>query len=246
MGETHALIKSLKHCLKVRNISYQDIAEYLSISESSVKRTFADESFTMGRLERICALLDMSIYDLSKMTFIESECRPRILTIEQEEALAKDEDLFVCFHLVINGFCFKDIIDSYEWSAIRVIKLLTTLDKLKLIELLPDNKIRVLTAHIIQWQKNGPVRKVYESTVREEFLKAPFLAKNALLSFETMELSPESVSIINRKIEQLLKQIDELAEADMSLPIHLKSAYGVLIAIRSWVFSVVERHKQNI
>lgn len=246
MGESHALIKSLKHCLKMRNISYLDIAEHLSISESSVKRTFSEESFTMDRLEKICALLDMSIYDLSKMTFIENECRPRVLALEQEKALANDEDLFVCFHLVINGFNYDDIVNSYEWSAIRTIKLLTTLDKHGLIELLPDNKIRVLTAHIIQWQKNGPVRKMYEGTVREEFLKAPFLEKNALLSFETMELSPASVTIINRKIEQLLKHIDELAEADMSLPINSKSAYGVLIAIRSWVFSVIEKHKQNM
>ncbi len=245
MGETHALIKSLKQCLKVRGISYVDIAQSLSISESSVKRTFADETFTMERLEKICALLDMSIYDLTKMTFVRSECRPRVLDLNQEQALAQDENLFVCFHLVINGFCYEDILKSYDWSDARTIKLLTTLDKLKLIELLPENKIKVLTANIIQWQKNGPVRKMYEGTVREEFLKAPFVGKYSLMSFETMELSHASVTIIISKIEQLLKQIDELAEVDMGLPKKLKCGHGVLLAVRPWVFSIVKKHKQS-
>ncbi len=245
MSESHALITSLKHCLKERGISYQYIAEHLSISESSVKRTFSEETFTMSRLEQICALIDMSIYDLAKMSYVRSEGRQRVLSLEQEQVLAENENLFVCFHLVINAWCYEDILNHYDWSTASTIKLLTTLDKLKLIELLPGNKIKPLTSSIIQWRKNGPVRKVYEGRVREEFLKPAFTGKKELMSFETMEFSQASITIIIGKIVQLLKQIDELAEADMSLPNKLKSGCGLLFAIRPWVFSVVKKHIQH-
>ena len=68
MNESKSLIKTLKQCLKAHGLTYKHIAEHLVLSESSVKRTFAEESFSMSRMEQICGLLDMSIYDLAKLS----------------------------------------------------------------------------------------------------------------------------------------------------------------------------------
>ncbi|CAM5199355.1 helix-turn-helix domain-containing protein [Alishewanella longhuensis] len=70
MDQTGQLITALKRCLKARGISYRQLAEQLQLSEASVKRIFAQQSFTLSRLEQICNVLDTNLYELAKMSAI--------------------------------------------------------------------------------------------------------------------------------------------------------------------------------
>lgn len=241
MSESKSLVKALKQCLKAQDMTYSDVAKHLSLSESSVKRTFAEESFSVSRLELICGLLDMSIYDLARLTRSDVEETRNVLTTEQEQALAKDEKLFIGFHLVINGWSLEEIIENFDWTMPEAIKMLTSLDKLDLIELLPENRVKLLTSNVILWKKNGPVRKRYERQIREEFLQARFSEKNAMMTFETVELSEASTSLISRKMRQLIREINELADLDSTVPMQQKESWGMVVAMRPWVFSLARK-----
>lgn len=124
MNESKSLVKTLKQCLKAHGLTYRDIAQHLALSESSVKRTFAEESFSMRRLEQICGLLNMSIYDLTKLNRSADDKASNVLTIEQEQALADDERLFIGFHLVINGRSLEEILKFYDWGEPRLSRCL--------------------------------------------------------------------------------------------------------------------------
>lgn len=50
MSQTHALIQALKKQLRAQGKTYADVADLLELSEASVKRLFATESFTLQRL----------------------------------------------------------------------------------------------------------------------------------------------------------------------------------------------------
>ena len=54
MNETKKMLETLKRCLRARGVTYRSLGRSLGLSESSVKRLFADESFTLARLERVC------------------------------------------------------------------------------------------------------------------------------------------------------------------------------------------------
>lgn len=239
LNQTSHLVTALKKCLRAKGINYRDVAAELDISESSVKRIFAEETFTLKRLEEVCAIADVSIYDLAKMGRMHNEDEIKVLSLNQERALADDPMLFTCFYLLLNGWTAQRIETEYELTTPATIKLLTTLDKLKLIELLPGNRVRQLTARTINWRKGGPVRKKYEQQVMAEFMNASFELPNSLLRFETTELSTATFGIISKKIDALIREMEDLAEADTLLPAAERTHTGLMIAFRPWTFSLM-------
>ena len=62
--ESKLLITALKRCLKLRGVTYKDLALSINLSESSVKRLFASNNLSLQRFEQVCEVVGMSIFDL--------------------------------------------------------------------------------------------------------------------------------------------------------------------------------------
>src|SRR5687768_3334831 len=103
VNETKLLLETLKRCLRARGVTYHRLGRALGLSESSVKRLFSDESFTVARLERVCGALDMTVADLVRMAAGTREAQTFSLTLEQERTLASDASLLALFYLLLNG-----------------------------------------------------------------------------------------------------------------------------------------------
>lgn len=241
MNQTRHLLSALKKCLRAKGISYRDVAAMLEISESSVKRIFAEETFTLKRLEEVCNIAGVSIYELARMTKMNAQDEIKVLSLAQERSLADDPLLFTCFYLLLNNWSHTQIAMEYNLMEPGITKILTTLDKLKLIELLPGNKVRLLTARTITWRKGGPVRKKYQQQVIAELLNSTFDGPDKLLRFESGELSAATMNIIAKKIDALIREMEELAEADTLLPADERVNTGLLIAFRPWTFSLLSQ-----
>ena len=67
MAQTREIITTLKKALKAAGKTYADVAVELGLSEASVKRLFAQQSFSLERLDRLCHMLDMEISDLVQL-----------------------------------------------------------------------------------------------------------------------------------------------------------------------------------
>jgi DNA-binding Xre family transcriptional regulator len=239
MSQTTQLIAALKRCLRMRGMTYRDLAAGLGISEASVKRTFAEETFTLSRLEQVCRQLDMSVYELARLAGSRSDDLPRSLSEPQEAALAETPALLSYFYLLLNGWTPARICARYGIDERQSLRLLLKLDLLKLIELLPRNRVRLRTARNIQWRRDGPVRRQYEKQVMAEFTRYGFVDEDSLLSLETGELSAASCKVLLRRLQQLVGEFNELAELDLSAPAEEKRGMGLLLALRPWVFSIV-------
>ncbi|CAM5188883.1 helix-turn-helix domain-containing protein [Alishewanella longhuensis] len=239
MDQTGQLITALKRCLKARGISYRQLAEQLQLSEASVKRIFAQQSFTLSRLEQICNVLDTNLYELAKMSAIAKSSLPRQLSHVQEQALADDPTLLTYLYLLLNGWQTADINSNYQLDELKATRLLAALDRLKLIELQPHNKVRLLVARDIQWQQHGPVRRRYEQQVKMMFIDNSFSGPEHILRLDTAELSSASISILQRRLSQLSEQFAELAELDLATGHADKKGVGLMVALRPWVFDMV-------
>lgn len=240
--ESKLLVSALKRCLKMKGVTYKDLAKLMNLSESSVKRLFASNNLSLRRFEQVCEILGLSIFDLGKLAREESgDEDPHSLSVEQEHALAENQDLLIGFHLILNGWDFDQIKKAFNWSEPQVIKIFTTLDKLKLIALQPENKVKLLTANNIRWRKDGAIRKRHAKLAFNEFLNDGFNNEDQFLDFEILELSPASSSILKRKLQLLLKEINDLAAMDYLLKQggqSEKKSTGIMLAIRPWVFSL--------
>lgn len=236
MSQTRDLLNSLKRCLRAQGLTYKDVAEALDISEPSVKRIFSEQTFSLQRLEDVCRFLDISIYDLARMTRIGTEDEITQLTMQQERGLAKDALVLTYFYLLLTGRTPAKIAREFGLDELQQATMLARLSKLKLVELLPKNNARLLTGRRIDWRHEGPIRKLYQKQVQQAFMDSGFRGSDEVFRFDTGELSVASVSVITKKFEKLSQEFDEFAELDISTSVTNKKAYGLMVSFRPWTF----------
>jgi DNA-binding Xre family transcriptional regulator len=241
MSESAQIIAVLKRSLKARGATYRDLAASVGLSEASIKRIFAEGTFSLARLEQICSALGLSIVELARMAAQQSRNGGQQLTMEQEGVLASDSRLFACFHLLLNGHEPAAILAELDLSERELRRLLVKLDAARLIELQPKLRVRLRTSNVVAWRSNGPVRRLYEQRVKSEFLQPDFDGRHETLSFSSAELSDASAKILIRKVELLARDFAELAALDAGLPSEEKKrSMGLLLALRPWVFSIYD------
>src|SRR3546814_20125699 len=64
MAERDQLLRALKQVLKLRGMRYSALARGLGVSEPTVKRLLSTGRIDLARLERICGLLDIHLFEL--------------------------------------------------------------------------------------------------------------------------------------------------------------------------------------
>ncbi len=236
MSQTQNLLQSLKKCLRARGLTYRDVAVALEISEPSVKRIFSEQTFSLQRLEDVCRFLDLSFYDLARMTRHDGEEEITQLTLQQERGLANDPLVLTYFYLLLTGRTPAKISKEFGLDAQQQTSMLVRLSKLKLVELLSNNNGRLLTGRRIDWRRDGPIRKLYQRQVQSAFMESKFDGGDEMFRFDTGELSAASVSVLTKKFEKLSQEFDEFAELDISTPAAKKKAYGLMLGFRPWTF----------
>lgn len=239
MPQTHALIASLKKCLKAQDLTYRDVAEKLELSEASVKRLFAEENFSLERLEQICGLLGMEIADLVKQMEADQQ-RIHELSEEQERELAADAGLLLVAFLAVNGWSFTEILQRHKLTEAELIRHLARLDRIHLIELLPQNRIKLLIAPNFSWRRNGPIQQFFTKNLQEDFLKSQFNDKAANFQFLSGMLTNSSIEQLRKKSQQLAQEFHTLNWQDRSAPLTQREPYTVMLACRPWKASVFE------
>jgi transcriptional regulator with XRE-family HTH domain len=236
MSQTKDLLNALKKCLRAKGLTYRDVAGALHLSEASVKRLFSEQTFSLSRLEEVCRFLDMTIYDLTRMTRPSFSDELTQLTVEQEQGLADDPLILTYFYLMVTGRTPDMIAREFGLDAQQTNTMLVRLSRLKLVELYPTNNGRLLTSNRIHWRNDGPVRRRYRKQVEAAFLASGFSAEYESFRFEMGELTDASAKVIERKIDRFIRELDDYVELDISAPRDQKKSYGLLIAFRPWTF----------
>ncbi|MBC2715273.1 MAG: helix-turn-helix transcriptional regulator [Desulfobacteraceae bacterium] len=246
MSRTSEILDTLKKYLKAKDITYRQLADEMGLSETSIKRLFSKKTFSLKRLEEICRILDLDLFDLTVMARQKHREGENSLSIVQEQALAEDPKLMSVFYFLINGWSVETIVSEYEISADECDRLLLRLDQLALIELHPKNRVRLLVSKNVFWQKDGPLWRLYYHRILKDFMDHGFELPKDRLLFSPGVLSEASMKIILKQIDRLFKQYNELAEMDTALPLKGRYSAGLFIAFRPWVFSMLsELRKQK-
>lgn len=232
MAQTNAIIAELKQVLRECRITYADVAQKLALSEASVKRLFAEQQFSLKRLDQICELTGIEISDLIRR--LDAQQQISELTTDQEKELVADTHLLITAVSCLNRWSFADIIRTYQFSEPQLIQKLAQLDKMGLIELLPKNRIKPLISHDFAWQKSGPIQRFFESQVQQDFLQCQFDQPGELRLFITGMLTAHSNEQIQQKLKRLAQDFRHLHQEDLTLPINDRHGMSMVLAIRPW------------
>lgn len=233
MSQANLVIQAFKQLLKSQNKTYRDVAVYLDLSEASVKRMFAQEQLTLERMDKLCELLGIEISDLlQKMQHITK--RITQLTWEQEQVIVSDRKLCLVTICVINHWSLEDILSYYKLSEPECIYCLAQLDKLKLIELLPKNKIKLLISSGFHWVPNGPIQQFFQKYILHDFTGSNFQNENEEMICQFGMLTDESNILFRKKLRHLAQEFRTLSEQDAGEPLEKRVGSACVLMVRPW------------
>lgn len=240
MAQRTQLVDTLKISLKAHGKTYADVAEYLQLSETSIKRLFSERNFSLQRLDEICKMINMEISDLVQVMNENSAVHLSQLTEEQEAEIAGDIALLLVTVCVLNRWTLQEIVDYFDLSETRCIRYLAKLDRLKLIELLPKNRLKLLIAPNFKWRENGPIQQFFLEKLEADFFNSQFNKKDERLIVINGMLADSSNAVFQRKMEHLAKEFDELNGDDAGLPFDERNGITVVLAMRRWAYGLFE------
>lgn len=243
MGLAVQLVEKLKQTMKQRNITYADMAKRIKVSEATLKRSFSKRLFTIERIEQICLELQLTLEDLAKSN--NPSFKVDMLTPDQEEELAADDQAFVVFYLTSIGLTYDLILKKYSISQRDLNRTLLRLDKLNLIKLLPNNGIIPCVKQAVWWSKDGPLSKIYGNHLRADFFNSDFDGAHEQLCFTAGNLTPESIKIIRKRQTQVINAFNELLELDAQLPLKQKINVTFVSGLRPWTLPALTKNRKN-
>lgn len=244
MAQVSPLVDTLKASLKAAGIKYTQVATALQLSESSIKRKFSRKEFSLSELDRICALAGLQISDLVRR-MEESRGRLQALTREQEQEIADDPGLLLVAVSVLNRWSFDQLLDFYRFEATDLVQMLARLDRLRMIELLPNNRIKLLVAPNFGWLPNGPIERVFLAAIQQDFFSTRFDRDDHKLLVLNGMLSPASNREFQRKLERLAQEFDQLNAEDAGLPLDEKHGCTALLALRDWHYQTFSHLRRD-
>lgn len=244
MSQADDLIDTLKQLLREQGITYAQLASQLGLSEASIKRAFSRRSFTLQRLAEICDGLQVSLAELAGRA--DRQPQQQSITREQEAELVDDPRMLLVFFLLLNDYTVVMISKEYELSELQTQQYLYRLDRMKLIDLLPNNRTRLRVSRQIQWQEKGPVRRFFDTHIREEFLQADFDGTGDRLNFLSGMLTDASVQLLQRRLVSLVSEFNGLLKEDGNQPITNRHGFSLLLANRNWTFSLFDQYKRPV
>lgn len=232
MSQTQAIIDCLKSELKAQSKTYAQVSTALGLSEASVKRLFSTGNFSLPRLDTLCELLGLSVAELVAKTQANQALSQ--LSIEQEQQLVDEPRLLLVAVCALNHWQFQEIISTYSLSGAECIQLLAKLDRLRLIELLPNNRIKLLVERGFRWRADGPIQSYFRRQIQQDYFSAGFNGAGELMLFQNAMLSTSANAIMQRKLESLAREFNQLAEEDKKLPLDQRFGSSLMLAIRPW------------
>lgn len=233
MTEATQLVTALKRQLKLQGKTYRDVAAALGLSEPSVKRLFASEKFSLDRLVEVCNLLGFTLAELAQEAGA-GDSRLRTLTAAQEKELMSDSMLLLVAVCALNHWTLADMLAAYRLTEAQALQRLLRLDRLKLISLLPGNRIRLTVARDFDWLVDGPIRLYFRQQGLVEFLDSRFAHADESLTFSHGMLTDAAIDKVQAELRRLRQSFAQLHEESLASPLPKRRGSGLLLAMREW------------
>lgn len=244
MAQTSTLLKTLKKELKAHGLTYNDVATHLGLTQASIKRLFSEETISLSRLDQICQMMNLEISDLVKI-MNDQRIQLQQLSAEQEREITNDVNLLLITVCVLNKWTMSEIVSHYQMQETECIQKLAKLDKLKIIDLLPGNRIKLLVDSNFGWRENGPIQQFFQQAIGQEYFNSQFQHDDEILVVLNGMLSKQSNMEFQHKLKRLAREFDALNQEDSNLPLEQRFGITTVLAMRGWRYGLFEHLKPS-
>jgi DNA-binding Xre family transcriptional regulator len=226
------VFEALKAHLRTRGMTYKDLAVELKVSEATVKRVFSERDCTLRRLEQICEVLQVDLQGISRGAPRQTRLVTQ-LTRQQEQEIVDDIRLLIVAVCAMSNVKSEEIVSIYDISEPQCIGLLARLDKIGFLELMPNNRYRLLVARTFRWIPDGPIMRWVKLHALDYFDHI-FNGPGETLRVINVRLSGEARAALLARLEQLALEYEEQHSADARLPLDQRFPLSLCLAVRPW------------
>lgn len=238
------LIDALKRCLRAQNMTYRDLAGQIRLSEAAVKRMFSRRAMSLQRLEQICDALDVGLAELSAEASRGRKAMAQ-LSEAQELALVGEPALLLALFLTLNRWRQADALAHFGFTPAQWTALLVKLDRLGIIELMPGNRGRALTARNFRWRADGPMERYFRHTLLTDYFADPFDGEQDALLLLSGALSIEGVRHVRQRLEEVAREFDALLARDATLPAEERIGVSLVLAQKPWLLQLFQPYRRS-
>ncbi len=210
--EFKRVIGTIKSICKNKKLTYKDLGLKIGMSESGIKKVFTGKDCSFSKLSQICNVLDVSLADVihesQRVLVIDEKFTPEI-----EDFFAKNMKYFYYFwKLVAERQSIEEIQSYFGLSESENFGYLKKLDEFNLIELGPNEKIKIPKLKVKNWVGKGPLtKKVYtewthglvDDLVADKLSGDIRQNNNMSFSIRMMRLTSSSIKDLKKAIEEL-------------------------------------------
>jgi DNA-binding Xre family transcriptional regulator len=234
MAEQQLIVAELKAALRTRGLRYATVAKKLNLSIASVKRLFSRGDLSLKRVDQICELLETGLSEI----LARARERPTAnqLTLAQEQEIVADPKLVLIAWLLVNRAGLEDIVRSYKFTEREVLRHFYKLNQLRVIELQPGNRVRLLVSRHFSWRAGGPVQRYIHEKLLREFNSSHFVGPNDEFFFHGGEVSQTALSELKQVLRNAARQCAEIIEHDRG-PRENRHGAAFVLALRPWKYS---------
>ncbi len=209
------LFSLLKQALKARGYTYAKLAARMNMSELSIKRLFKEKDCKMSRLLEICSIIGLNLDELVNMQ-LRFRQSPEFLAEHIEAKLASDKRLFLILILLISRLSIDMIQVLLDCDQARLYLHLRTLEKLELIELLPEGNYRFCVPMPIRLRMDGPLSGLIKSMNKRYIVHCLENENNPDYAFSTASrlMTKSSAAQIQSNLGRIREEFDYLSSQD--------------------------------
>ena len=233
MSETAAMVEGLKRVLRARRINYLAVAKALKLSEATVKRMFSQADISLERFEKVCELAGVGLTELARELDSERQYLSQ-LTPAQEKEIVGNPKLFLVAVCVLNQLTLEQIVDVYDLSKTECIQLLLHLDRIRFLELLTNNRIKLKVSRTFSWLPGGPIQRFFLDSAEREYFRSRFERPGEYVAVVNGMLSQAASAQMISRLKRLAREFSELDENDKRLPLGERRPASLLLAVRPW------------
>jgi len=232
MSGTQQITQALKKLLRQSGITYAQAAQELGLSLASVKRLFAQQAFTLQRIETLTKLAGAELIDLIRMSDAELE-RIEGLSLEVEQALADEPQLLLCAVCVINRYQFHEVLEMYSIDPHKLQRLFAALDRMNIIELLEGNRYRMRLSRGFRWRPGGPIESYFVNSIFSGFFDRSLIRSDNQFRFAWGTVTDQTAQHFLERLRLLYEEFNEAADRDSKLSIAHRNGSGLMLAFRT-------------
>jgi hypothetical protein len=200
-----------------------------------VKRLFSSADFSLQRVDEICELIGLGLRDILERAHERAQPTNQ-LTLTQETEIVSDPKLLFVTWLLLLRTPFEDIVQDYLFSEREALQHLIRLDRLKVIELQPGNRVRLLVNRHFSWRSGGPVQRYIHQKVLREFFASHFSGPQEEFFFHGGRITDEGLGQLHRALRHASRECAEIIEQDRASK-QPRNGAAFVLALRPWRFS---------